>query len=130
MNRLPRSQIQAYREQAKRILSEGYNLFAEITLRVLASHDAQELEIDLLRQALQPVQAELEQMRRAQREQEIEIEFLRRENDDLRAHIAEGELERKRLAARVKEYQRELSNLKRQKLKLPPSWNNQPPAEK
>lgn len=128
--RLTPQQLLAYRDQARRILGEGYNLFAEIVLRVLASHDSLAMENDLLRRAQESAQAEVRELRGRRRDHDIELEFLTRENGELRAHIAEIEIERKRLTQRLKEQQQELSQLKRQKLKLPPSWNNRPPMEK
>lgn len=105
---LPDSQIATYRENARKTLSSGYNLFAEMVLRVIASHEA--LALELL------------SLRRQRADREVEAEFVVRENEDLRAHIAELEIERRRLQTQLKQQQQEISRLKRGKIDLPPSW--------
>lgn len=105
---LTETQIASYREHARKVLSGGYNLFAEMVLRVIASHDLLTLELRALRQT--------------RSDREIEMEFIQRENDDLHTRIAELEQERNRLTLLLKKQQKELGVLKRGKIDLPPSW--------
>jgi phage shock protein A len=102
------TQITSYREHARKALSSGYNLFAEITLRVIASHEALALELMALR--------------RQWADREIETEFVARENEDLRARIVELEQEQRRLQSDARQQQKEISRLKRSRIDLPPSW--------
>lgn len=107
--RLPDSQIAKYRQHARlTLVGGGYNLFAEITLRVLDSHDALARELDSLR--------------RAHADRMTEAEMINRENQELRAYITDAEIERRRLLDEVQQLKREVAQLKKQKLNLPPSW--------
>lgn len=101
-------QLELIRAQAQKLLRQGSNLFAEITLRLIESHEAKLREI--------------EHLRRSQSERQLEAEFLMRENQELRAHIAENEIERRRLVEQLRQQQKEMNELRRSKLQLPPSW--------
>ncbi len=105
---LSSAQIMTYRENARKALSSSYNLFAEIVLRVIASHEALALELSALRQQ--------------RSDREIESEFVVRENEDLRAQMQALEQERRELQKQVKQQKQEISRLKRGKIDLPPSW--------
>lgn len=107
--RLPDSQIARYRQHARlTLVGGGYNLFAEITLRVLDSHEALSRELDSLR--------------RVQADRMMEAEVINRENQELRAYITEVEIERRRLLEEVQMLKKENAQLKNLKLNLPPSW--------
>jgi predicted nuclease with TOPRIM domain len=97
-----------YRKQARKILKSGYNLFAEITLRLLESYDALVTHHDNLL--------------RVQADRVLELEFLARENHELRETLADSEVERRRLTEQIKHQQQEIAALKKQKLQIPPSW--------
>lgn len=97
-----------YRKQARKILKSGYNLFAEITLRLLDGYDA--------------LAAQQDSLLRAQADRVLELEFLVRENHELRETLADSEIERRRLAEQIKQQQEEIATLKKQKLQMPPSW--------
>lgn len=113
--RLSDTQIDTYRYHARRMLTRGnYNLFAEITLRVLASHDALVREVERLRRA-----------QSARRDQDMEAELVARENDALRLHIRDLDAERRRLLDELRQMNQELAALKRQQLRLPPSWTEE-----
>lgn len=101
-------QLDLIRNQAKKLLRQGSNLFAEITLRLIESHEAQSREI--------------ERLRSSQPERQLETEFLSRENQELRAHIAEMEIERRRLVEQIRQQNKDINELRRNKLQLPPSW--------
>lgn len=105
---LPQMQLDVIRVQAEKLLRQGYNLFADITLRLIESHEAQAREIDGLRQS--------------QSERQLETEFLARENEQLRGQVSEMEIERRRLIEQIKQQQKEIAELRRAKLQLPPSW--------
>lgn len=108
---LTEAQIAAYqREARKTLLGNGYNLFAEITLRLINHYYAH--------------LAETENLRLMRSDHLLEGEFLARENESLRARLADVEQERARLAERVEEQQREIERLKRKKLNVPPSWKS------
>jgi predicted nuclease with TOPRIM domain len=97
-----------FRKQARKILKSGSNLFAEITLRLLDSYEALLMQRDNLI--------------RAQADRVLELEFLTRENEELRTALADAEIERSRLAEQLRQQQREIAALRKQKLQLPPSW--------
>lgn len=112
--RLSDAQLDSYRHHARRMLTRGsYNLFAEITLRVLQSHDAQAREIERLRR-----------LQVARHDRDLEAELLARENDALRLHIRDLENERRRLLEVMQLRDQQIAALKRQALKLPPSWDD------
>jgi hypothetical protein len=112
--RLSDAQLDTYRQHARRLLMRGgYNLFAEITLRVLQSHDAQAREIERLRR-----------LQAARHDRDLETELLARENDALRLHLNDLELERRRLLEQVRLQEQQIAALRRQALKLPPSWED------
>lgn len=107
--RLQDSQIAKYRQHARlTLVGGGYNLFAEITLRVLDSYDALAKELDSLR--------------KAHADRMLEAEMIHRENQELRAYITDAEIERRQLMEEVQQLKREIAQLKKQKLNLPPSW--------
>lgn len=109
--RLTEAQIASYqREARKTLLGNGYNLFAEITLRLINHYYAH--------------LAETENLRLMRSDHLLEGEFLARENESLRARLAEAEQERAELAAQVEEQQKEIERLKRRKLNVPPSWQS------
>lgn len=109
---LSAAQLNNYRQHASRRLTQtNYNLFAEITLRVLESHDAQARELERLKRLL-AVQAD----------SALETELLARENEALHRRIHELEGELQRLSDLLQAQEMELAALKRQDLKLPPSW--------
>ncbi|MBZ0289640.1 MAG: hypothetical protein K8I30_18605, partial [Anaerolineae bacterium] len=95
---MPQTQLDLIRQQAEKLLRQGYNLFADITLRLIESHEAQARELDWLR--------------RSQAERQLETEFLARENQELRAHIADMEIERRRLTELAKRQQNEIAQLR------------------
>ena len=97
-----------FRKQARKILKSGYNLFAEITLRLLDSYEALLVQRDNLI--------------RVQADRVLELEFLARENHELREALADSEIERRRLAEQLKQQEQEIAVLRKQKLQLPPSW--------
>ncbi len=101
-------QLAGYREHARKALSASYNLFAEMVLRVIASHETLALELAALRHQ--------------RSDRDIELEFVTSENEDLRRQLSESETERRRLHMQLKQYQKEISLLKRSKIDLPPSW--------
>ncbi|MBZ0291000.1 MAG: hypothetical protein K8L99_00385 [Anaerolineae bacterium] len=105
---LSSEQLAHYRESARKVLGKGYNLFAEMALRVIASHESLALELTMLR--------------RTRTEGEFELDFLYRENEDLRLRVNQLDQERRQLKAQVKQYQHEINVLKRGKIDLPPSW--------
>ena len=105
---LTERQLAGYREHARKALSASYNLFAEIVLRVIASHETLALELAALRHQ--------------RSDRTLEVEFVIGENEDLRRRLAESEAELKRLQAQLKQYKKEVSLLKRGKIDLPPSW--------
>ncbi len=105
---LSAEQIKSYRDHARKALSTSYNLFAEIVLRVIASHEALALELSALRQQ--------------RSDREIESEFVVRENDDLRSQLNAFDQERRQLQAQIKQQKQEITRLKRGKIDLPPSW--------
>ncbi len=98
-----------FRKHARKILKSGYNLFAEITLRLLDGYEVLAVQHDNLL--------------RAQADRVLEFEFLARENHELRETLADSEVERRRLAERIKQQQEEIAVLKKQKLQMPPSWD-------
>lgn len=109
--RLTEAQIAAYeREARKTLLGNGYNLFAEITLRLIHHYYAH--------------LAEMENLRLMRSDHLLEGEFLVRENESLRARLAEAEQQRAHLAAQVEQQQQEIDRLKRKKLNVPPSWKS------
>lgn len=114
MQRLPRltdAQIAAYqREARKALLGNGYNLFAEITLRLIHHYYAH--------------LAETENLRLMRSDHLLEGEFLVRENESLRARLAEIEQERAELVQQLEAQQHEIDRLKRKKLNMPPSWKS------
>lgn len=101
-------QLELIRAQAQRLLRQGTNLFAEIALRLIETYEAQGREV--------------ERLRHSQAERQIEAEFLARENQELRSHIAEMEIERRRMIEQIRQQQKEMNELRRAKLQLPPSW--------
>ena len=96
------------REARKTLVSTGYNLFAEITLRLIEHYYAR--------------LAEIENAQNLRSDRDIEGEFLARENDVLRIQIAELEQERDTLREQIGAQRKEIEQLKRKKLNLPPSW--------
>jgi chromosome segregation ATPase len=107
--RLTEDQIAAYqREARKTLLGKGYNLFAEISLRLIDQYYA--------------LLAEMENLRNLRAERNLESEFLTRENEDLRAQVAALEQTKTELTEQVEELQAELERLKRNRVNLPPSW--------
>lgn len=109
--RLTETQIAIYQREARKTLrGTGYNLFAEITLRLI-DHYYNQL-------------AETENLRRLRTERDLEAEFLLQENETLRMRLAELEHERKELAAKVERQQQEINRLKRGRLNMPPSWES------
>lgn len=109
---LSAAQLNDYRRHASRRLTQtNYNLFAEITLRVLESHEAQGRELERLKRLL-TVQAD----------SALEIELMARENEALHRRIRELEDELQRLSGLLQAQEKELAALKRQGLKMPPSW--------
>ena len=109
IQRLTDDQIAAFhREARKTLVSSGYNLFAEITLRLIEHYYAH--------------LAEIENARNLRADRDLEGEFLARENEALRARVADLEQERQQLRERVKQQHKEIEQLKRKKLNLPPSW--------
>jgi len=106
------AQLNDYRRHASRRLTQtNYNLFAEITLRVLESHEAQARELERLKRLL-TVQAD----------SALETELMVRENEALHRRIRELEDELQRLSNLLQAKEKELAALKRQGLKMPPSW--------
>ena len=106
---LTEDDIATYRRQARKTLvGSGYNLFAEITLRLIDHHYAQ--------------LAETMNVRSEGADRALEADFLAQENAELKGKLQALELERKRLQAQVDHLQRELERLQRKKLNLPPSW--------
>lgn len=101
-----------YRKQAKKILKSGYNLFAEITIRLLDDYEALMTKYDSLL--------------RAQADRVLELEFLTRENHELRETLVDSEIERRRMVEQIKQQQQEIAALKKQKLQMPPSWEQKP----
>lgn len=97
-----------YRKQAKKILKSGYNLFAEIALRLLDHYET--------------LAAQHDSLLRAQADRALEVEFLARENRELRETLADSEVERRRLMEQIKQQRQEIAGLKKQKLQMPPSW--------
>ncbi|GIL09392.1 MAG: hypothetical protein BroJett033_9030 [Chloroflexota bacterium] len=113
--RLSDAQLDIFRQHARRrLVRGGYNLFAEITLRVLQSHDVQAREIERLRRS-----------QAAHRDRDLEAELLARENDALRLHLRDLEIERRRLLEQVRQQEQEIAALKRYTLRLPPSWEKE-----
>lgn len=108
--RLSREKLTLYRQNAKQVLGAGQNLFAEITLRVLASHEA--------------VEDALERLQHLKDEHDLELAFLSKENRDLRDHIAVLERERRQLLQRLAQQEDDAASRKRNNLKLPPSWDS------
>lgn len=110
--RLSQEKLEFYRQNVKQVLGAGgHNLFAEMVLRVLASHDA--------------LQSELEHLQRIQQDRDLELEFLSRENKDLRDHIAALEAERRQLLQRLTHIDDDVAALrKHNNLKRPPSWDS------
>ena len=107
--RLTDTQIVTFQREARRTLvGKGYNLFAEITLRLIEHYYT--------------YLAETENLRRMRGDRDMETEFLAAENDMLRARLAEVEQERNRLLSQTKQQEAEIDRLKRKKLNLPPSW--------
>lgn len=105
---LSNEEIANYRDNARKVLAKGYNLFAEMALRVIASHESLALELSMLR--------------RSRTEAEFEQDFTRRENDELRLRVAQLDLERRQLKAQVEQYKNEINVLKCGKIDFPPSW--------
>jgi hypothetical protein len=109
--RLTEDEIATYQRQARKTLvGSGYNLFAEITLRLIEHYYAQ--------------LAESMNVRSEGADRAMEAEILSQENVELRAQLAASELERKRLQAQVEHLQQEVERLQRRKLNLPPSWKS------
>ncbi len=109
--RLTEAQISVYqREARKTLLGSGYNLFAEITLRLIDHYYA--------------YIAETENARHLRADRELETELLARENDMLRARVEEMELTQAALTEQVERQQQEIERLKRGKLNMPPSWKS------
>jgi predicted RNase H-like nuclease (RuvC/YqgF family) len=109
IQRLTEDQIAAFqREARKTLVASGYNLFAEITLRLIEHYYAH--------------LAEVENARNLRADRKLEDEFLTRENETLRARVAELERERQKLRGQVNQQHQEIEQLKRKKLNLPPSW--------
>lgn len=110
-HRLTDAQISTYQNQARKVLlSGGYNLFAEITLRLIEHYYRHLAETDNIRQL--------------RADHELETEFLTRENEALKARLIELERERSNLAGEVERQQVEIERLKRRKLNMPPSWKS------
>ncbi len=113
--RLSEAQLDMYRQHARRrLLRGGYNLFAEITLRVLESYDAQARELERLRRS-----------QAARRDRDLETELLARENDALRLRLRDLEIERRRLLEQTRRQEQKLAALRRHTLRLPPSWEKE-----
>lgn len=109
--RLTEAQIAAYqREARKTLLGNGYNLFAEIALRVINHYYA--------------YMAETENLRLMRSDHLLEGEFLARENESLRTRLVEMEQAQAQLVEQLEEQQREIDRLKRRKLNVPPSWKS------
>lgn len=109
--RLTEAQISAYqREARKTLLGTGYNIFAEITLRLIDHYYAH--------------LAETENARNLRSDRELEAEFLERENETLRARLNEMEAAQAKLAQQVERQKQEIKRLKRRKLNMPPSWKS------
>lgn len=89
-------------------MKTGYNLFAEITIRLLDSYEV--------------LAAQRDSLLRTQADRVLELDFLARENHELRETLADSEIERRRLAEQIKQQQQEIAELRKQKLQLPPSW--------
>lgn len=113
--RLSEAQLDMYRQHARRrLLRGGYNLFAEITLRVLESYDAQARELERLRRS-----------QAVRRDRDLETELLARENEALRLRLRDLEIERRRLLEQVRRQEQKLAALRRHTLRLPPSWEKE-----
>ena len=110
-NRLTETQIATYqREARKALLGNGYNLFAEIALRLIDHYYA--------------FLAETENLRLMRADQDREAEFLSRDNETLRTRVADLERERAALSIQVEQQQAEIDRLKRKSMKMPPSWES------
>jgi hypothetical protein len=101
-------EIAAYKRQARKTLvGSGYNLFAEITLRLIEHYHVQ--------------LAESMNVRGEGMDRGIESDILSQENIELQAQLSASELERKLLQAQVEHLQREVERLQRRKWNVPPS---------
>jgi predicted nuclease with TOPRIM domain len=108
---LTEAQIAAFQQAARRTLrGNGYNLFAEISLRLIEHYYAQLAEADNLRQL--------------RSDYRLELEFLTRENEALRARVRELEAAQAELTTQLEHQRQEVERLKRRKLNIPPSWES------